>query len=151
MKRAGLQFAAWWVLLTALHGAAQNYAIDWYTIDGGGGASTGGVYSVTGTISQPDAGRMTGGGFDLQGGFWGIALAVQTPGAPLLSIERSGGNVRVFWPLPATGFLLDETSSLAGAPPPWIQVAFPYQTNATHISITVPAPPGNKFYRLRKP
>lgn len=34
---------------------AQSYSIDWFTIDGGGGTSTGGVYSVSGTIGQPDA------------------------------------------------------------------------------------------------
>ncbi len=33
----------------------------------------------------------------------------------------------------------------------WNQVAFPYATNATEISITVPAPAGNAVYRLRKP
>ena len=37
---------------------AQNYTVDWMTVDGGGGTSTGGVYSVTGTIGQPDAGVM---------------------------------------------------------------------------------------------
>jgi len=48
---------------------AQNYAIDWWTIDGGGGTSTGGVYSVTGTIGQPDAGStaMTGGAYSVTG------------------------------------------------------------------------------------
>jgi hypothetical protein len=34
---------------------SQNLAIDWSTIDGGGGTCTGGVYSVSGTIGQPDA------------------------------------------------------------------------------------------------
>ena len=34
---------------------AQSYSIDWYKISGGGGTSTGGVYSVSGTIGQPDA------------------------------------------------------------------------------------------------
>jgi hypothetical protein len=133
--------------------SAQNYSIDWFTIDGGGGTSTGGVFSVSGTIGQPDAGVMSGGSYSLVGGFWGIIAAVQTPGAPLLSVERLGGNVRVFWPLPATDFLLDQTTALASPPAAivWSQVPFPYSTNATHISITVPAPPGNKFYRLRKP
>jgi hypothetical protein len=28
---------------------AQPYTLDWFTIDGGGGTSTGGVYSVSGT------------------------------------------------------------------------------------------------------
>jgi len=61
---------------------AQTYSIDWYTIDGGGGTSTGGVYAVSGTIGQPDAGGpMTGGNYSLTGGFWSLIAAVQT-GAP---------------------------------------------------------------------
>jgi hypothetical protein len=40
-------------------------------VDGGGGASTGGEFSISGTIGQPDAGVVLGGGsFDLVGGFW---------------------------------------------------------------------------------
>ena len=27
---------------------SQSYSLDWFTIDGGGGTSTGGVYSVSG-------------------------------------------------------------------------------------------------------
>jgi len=140
-------------LALAASASAQNYSIDWFTIDGGGGTSTGGVFSVSGTIGQPDAGVMSGGNYSLVGGFWGIVGAVQTPGAPLLSVERLGGSVRVFWPLPATGFLLDQTTALASPPAAivWSQVPFPYATNATQISITVTAPTGNKFYRLRKP
>ena len=54
-----------------------QYSIDWSTIDGGGGTSTGGVYSVTGTIGQPDAGpAMAGGNYSLVGGFWSL-IAVQ--------------------------------------------------------------------------
>jgi hypothetical protein len=41
---------------------AQSYSIDWFTIDGGGGTSTGGVYQVSGSIGQPDAGTVSGGG-----------------------------------------------------------------------------------------
>jgi hypothetical protein len=66
---------------------AQNYTIDWSTVDGGGGTSTGGVYSVSGTIGQPDAGvTMNGGPYSLTGGFWALPTAVQTPGAPTLSV-----------------------------------------------------------------
>jgi len=42
------------LLLPSL-GFAQQYSIDWSTIDGGGGTSTGGDYSLSGTIGQPDA------------------------------------------------------------------------------------------------
>jgi hypothetical protein len=44
--------------------ASGQFSIDWSTIDGGGGTSVGGVYSVSGTIDQPDAGAtMSGGNF----------------------------------------------------------------------------------------
>ena len=127
---------------------AQQYSIDWHTIDGGGGTSTGGVFTVSGTIGQPDAGALSAGSYTLVGGFWGIVSVVQLPGAPRLSIERIGGAVRVFWPKPSVGFVLDQSLTVTGA---WSQVSFPYTTNATDISITVPAPMGNSFYRLRFP
>ena len=58
-------------LMVPLAGLAQQYSIDWYKIAGGGGTSTGGTYSVSGTIGQPDAsGPMTGGNYSLTGGFW---------------------------------------------------------------------------------
>jgi hypothetical protein len=40
----------------ALSVSAQTYSIDAYKIAGDGGTSTGGVYSVSDTIGQPDAG-----------------------------------------------------------------------------------------------
>lgn len=53
---------------------ADNYKIRFYTIDGGGEMFTsGGVYRLSGTIGQPDAGPMTGGVYKLRGGFWGRA------------------------------------------------------------------------------
>ena len=134
---------------------SQNFSIDWFTIDGGGGTSTGGVYTVSGTIGQPDAGpTMSGGSYSLVGGFWGIVAAIQTPGAPLLTITRNPATaaVTVSWPKPADGWVLDQTGAVTSPPAAisWSQVAFPYQTNATSTSITVPSPSGNRFYRLRK-
>ena len=35
--------------------AFGQYAIDWSTVDGGGGTSSGGGYELRGTIGQPDA------------------------------------------------------------------------------------------------
>ena len=135
---------------------AQSYSVSWSKIAAGGGLnSTGGVYAVSGTIGQPDAsGALTGGVYSVTGGFWPGVTLVQTPEAPLLASELlPGGSVRIFWPLPATGFVLDQTTALASPPAAisWSQVAFPYATNATHISITVPPGVGSKFYRLRHP
>src|SRR5438093_13726584 len=50
--------------------SAQNYSIDWFTTDGGGGSSSGGSYTLSGTIGQPDAGTSSGGTYTLEGGFW---------------------------------------------------------------------------------
>ena len=50
---------------------ANDFEITRWTIDGGGVMrSTGGDLELSGTIGQPDAGSMTGGGFSLTGGFW---------------------------------------------------------------------------------
>jgi hypothetical protein len=48
-----------------------NVDLSWSTIDGGGAASTGAAFTLTGTIGQPDAGTMTASSFELSGGFWG--------------------------------------------------------------------------------
>jgi hypothetical protein len=124
---------------------AQPYSIDWSTIDGGGGTSTGGVYSVSGTIGQSDAGStMTGGSYSLVGGFWALQ-AVQTPGAPLLSIKPAGAaQATVSWSPDTPGWVLQETVSLF--PTNWVNSA----TGSTN-PITVPALGSTKFYRLNKP
>jgi len=77
MKRRSMALVA--VLLIGLLAGASlaaaavgsGYSIDWFTVDGGGGASSGGSYTASGTIGQPDAGALSGGGYTLQGGFWG--------------------------------------------------------------------------------
>ena len=51
-----------------------SYDLAWYTIDGGGATfSAGGGYSLGGTIGQPAAGSLSGGSYQLNGGFWGSA------------------------------------------------------------------------------
>ena len=61
------------VAATAFASSGGDYEISFYTIDGGGGTSSGGgIYEVSGTIGQPDArASLTGGNFSLFGGFWG--------------------------------------------------------------------------------
>ena len=56
----------------------NGYDLTWNTVDGGGYTfSTGGDYTLGGTVGQPDAGLMTGGEYTLSGGFWhgGVAAA----------------------------------------------------------------------------
>ena len=52
-------------------GAQGGYDLSWHTADGGGAMfSTGGGYSLGGTVGQSDAGLLAGGTYTLGGGFW---------------------------------------------------------------------------------
>ena len=60
-------------LVVCMAGAAAQaqLSMTWFTIDGGGGTSTGGALSLSFTVGQPDAGPvMTGGSYTFTGGFW---------------------------------------------------------------------------------
>ena len=81
MKRAAIFAALTVILLVSVVGVryrltlAQTggpYDLSWSTVDGGGHTfSTGGDYSLGGTIGQPDPGLLTAGDYTLGGGFWG--------------------------------------------------------------------------------
>jgi hypothetical protein len=127
---------------------AQSYSIDWHKVAGGGGTSTGGVFSVSGTIGQHDAGgAMTGGNYSLTGGYWTL-FAVQTLGAPLLTITSSGNNAIVSWPVSTTSFMLQTNSNLATTN--WFNYGGLVNTNAGIYSATFTPLPGNLFFRLKQ-
>lgn len=123
--------------------AMAQYSIGWSTIDGGGGTSTGGDYTLSGTIGQPDAGEpMTGGSYSLTGGFW--VIAIQVPGAPYLTIVPAGpGHVTISWMPDAPGWLLQETTDFT--PTNWVD-STTGSTNPVSILTTNAA----MFYRLRQ-
>jgi hypothetical protein len=133
-------------LALASHALAQSYSIDWFTIDGGGGTSTSGVFSVSGTIGQPDAGGpMSSGQYSLIGGFWALPIAMQATGAPTLTIVPAAtGQATISWIPNTPGFVLQETLSLS--PANWINSP----SSATN-PVTIPAALPKKFYRLFKP
>jgi hypothetical protein len=133
-----------------IHAAAQSYSIGWYKVSGGGGTSTNGQYSLSGTIGQPDAGVMSGGNFELQGGFW-ACYTIQTPGAPYLTLSRNNNAVLLSWPLPADGWVLECTNALPLSAVAWPRIYPPYQTNGANLQYNDPSPAGNRFYRLHKP
>ena len=132
----------------AISASAQSYSVDWYKMAGGGGTSTGGVYTVSGTIGQPDAGGpMTAGNFSLTGGFWSL-FAVQTPGAPVLSIKLTSiSTAMVYWPSPSTGYNLQVSANLTTTN--WAAPAETVTDNGTIKYILINPPTSNRFYRLK--
>ncbi len=71
------------ILIAAVAGTvvAATYDLGWHTLDGGGQMfSTGGQYSLGGTIGQVDAGpAMSGGRFQVVGGFWTLGGDIPPP------------------------------------------------------------------------
>ena len=128
----------------------QPYRIDWFTLDGGGGASSNSTLAVRGTIGQPDAGKLSDSRFTIKGGFWGTITAVQMPGAPLLSITRTPTNtVKIAWPSPSSGFTLQQNTDLNTSN--WMLSGEMLTDDGTNKCIIVNPPVGNRFYRLFKP
>ncbi len=142
--------ALWIASGAAIYAQAQSYSIDSFNIAGGGGTSTGGIYSMSGTIGQSDGGKLSGGSYTLDGGFWSVAVAIQAPDAPFLSVHRIGENIVISWPSNSLGFVLQETSELA-LPGSWRNSSPAPVVTGTMTVLTLPASPGLKFYRLRKP
>ncbi|MEJ2211953.1 MAG: hypothetical protein P8129_23375 [Anaerolineae bacterium] len=82
----------------ALAQTGGSYDLTWSTVDGGGATfSTGGAFSLGGTIGQPDAGQLSGGDYSLTGGFWSGAA---NPTAVTLAgfwVEARGQALAVCW------------------------------------------------------
>lgn len=87
-------------LLTGIVSAsAQSYSIDWFKVAGGGGSSTGGVYSVSGTIGsfQP-SGRAAAGSRQVSRVITAMWIAFSTtihagPFLPTESYRQAAGEL----------------------------------------------------------
>jgi len=137
------------LLLSPALSLAQLYLIDWYQIGGGGGASLGGVNSVSGTIGQHDVGQqMAGGNYTLNGGSWAL-YALQTPDSPVLRGSLIATNTAIVsWPSPSTGFLLQQNPGVASTN--WSNFAGIVNDDGVTRSVTISIRPGVLFFRLRK-
>lgn len=124
---------------------AQPFAIDWYTIDGGGGTSSGGPFVLSGTIGQPDASAtaLVGGNYTLQGGFWPGVVIVPGGEAPTLFLQLSGASVVISWSPGTPGFTLEQTDDL--------RVPFWSAAPAGNPTPLIPVTGSARFYRLKKP
>jgi hypothetical protein len=138
------------LIFQALTAPAQNYTIDWHKIAGGGGTSTGGTYTVSGTIGQPEAsGAMNGGNYSVTGGFWALIQVVQTPGAPPLYISHAGNVVTVYWQ-DVSGWNLHQNGNLTTPIASWPASGTPTLTGGTNY-VSIAGPAGNLFFRLMNP
>ncbi len=76
---------------------SQNFDLNWYSVNGGGGLSTGGDFALMSTIAQPEAGSMAGGDFALTGGYMAASDPVCACPADMDgSGQRSGNDIQAF-------------------------------------------------------
>jgi hypothetical protein len=69
--------------------------------------------------------------------------------SPQLTISSSGGNVVVSWPVSASTFILESTASLS--PVAWTAVQQGATLSGSRWNVTLTAPTGPQYFRLRQP
>jgi len=85
---------------------------------------------------------LSDGYYTVTGGFWSL-IAVQTPGAPVLSLTHFGNKAVVSWDSSVTGWTLQTNVNLAK--PTWGN----YLGAIVNNSATNAPPPSNLFFRLK--
>ncbi len=73
---------------TAASATESNLAMIAWTVDGGGGSSTGPAYSISGAAGQHDAGVAAGSDYMVLGGFWSGGQITQPEGRLFMPIVR---------------------------------------------------------------
>ncbi len=137
------------LLLAASVASAQSFSITSGSI-AGGGSSSGGQYSLTGTIAQPEASAAsTGGTYSISGGFFAQYVALQQVGAPHLIIRGVGADVQVVWGSNVPGWVLQFNSAdLANTG--WLDVVGAPTVSGPEQFLQFAASSGRVFFRLKK-
>lgn len=91
ISRFTLHTACLLLLMPALAGTQSGgrYDLMWSTVDGGSAVSAGGDYALDRTAGQPDAGTLSGSGFELSGGFWTIKVEIPTAARVIALVTQS--------------------------------------------------------------
>jgi hypothetical protein len=128
---------------------SAQYAIDWHTMDAGGGFSSGGGYELGGTIGQPDVGVSSGGVHELVAGFWAFAVVVQSDDGPQLKIRYlSQTEALIYWEAGDEPAVLQRSADLAADD--WEDdPGTPFWENGEYRLIVTPDE-SVRFYRLRR-
>lgn len=137
---------AFLLLLLTVAAAQAQYSIPWSTTDAGGGTSSGGDFSLHGTIGQTEAARTVAGGtFEMRSGYWVIGI-IAMPG-PLLSESETigGGNqLRLYWfPPQPPGTVLEQSDDMVN----WTAI----RQADVEVEHLVPSAQQRGFFRLRTP
>jgi hypothetical protein len=136
------------LLASSLFSAMAQFSITGPTISSTSSTSSGGGFSLTGNISQPVVSKAAAGSFSVESGSVGIIAIVPNPTGPKLTLNLTSTNTIVLrWPHPSTGFHLDQANAIGANQ--WTRVAAAPVQAGSEWQVLIPAPAGNRFYRLR--
>ena len=137
------------ILLADCQSNGQGYTLDWWDLSAGG-TSSGGTYTLSGSIGQPDAGILSGGQYTLNGGFWAIVSQAQTPTTqPWLTITLTPTNTVVLsWPSQSAGFAVQRVTDLQSST--WSDAGVTPIDDGITSTVVLPSTIGTQFYRLKK-
>ncbi len=149
MSRAIAAISFFCVLIPVL--IYGQYAVDWHTMDGGGGISAGGGYTVRATTGQPDTGTSAEGGYELISGYWHPIVLLQTHGAPTLRMTwQTGLSTHLTWNREGSdGYRLQYSDSLTS--PQWTDEPGAPQEAGDEWRVTISASANKRFFRLMRP
>ncbi|HWY78102.1 MAG TPA: LamG-like jellyroll fold domain-containing protein [Verrucomicrobiae bacterium] len=86
---------------------------------------------------------------DLPTSYLNDAIAITAIARPTLNAVAASGNLSLSWPVSANGFGLESSTSVSSTN--WTSVLTAPVTNASVVTVTVPATTPQNFYRLRLP
>ncbi len=143
---------------TANAATATSFEVSWWTVDGGGGVSSGGGFEVTGAIGQPDAtARLAAGCWSIEPGFWGAYASINNAGSPPLQLQLINPTIlRVRFNPGCDDWVLQYAVNLA-VPPEFTTWADDEPGNLTPDGeeltrdFHLPSWGPQLFFRLRKP
>jgi hypothetical protein len=136
------------LLASSILSAMAQFSITGPTISSTSSTSSGGGFSLAGNISQPVVSKAAAGSFSVESGSVGIIAVVPNPTGPELTLSLTSPNTIVLrWPHPSAGFHLEE-APVIGADQ-WTRATAAAVQAGSEWQVVIPAPAGNRFYRLR--
>jgi hypothetical protein len=116
----------WWALGSGVNGTVRSLAVS------GNDLYVGGDFTTAGNKSAPYIAR---------------AYLLDLP---TLSISQSDGGITISWPSTDTGFVLEQSASLA-RPIHWLSNTSVISDDGINLFVTLPATNSVQFFRLRRP
>ena len=136
-------------LLAVVSALASDTALKASYISSGGGTSSGGTYTMSGTVGQPVTLISSNGQYRLEPGFWAMMSVISTPEGPAIAFQRTGNQVVFTWSEPPGTYVLQKATTLGNAAD-WQNVSqTPVQVGEQN-ALSLELAPGNQFFRLRK-